>query len=265
MKETENVISMQNVYFSYNSAEVLSGVSFDLKKGAFLGIVGPNGSGKTTLIRLMLGFLKPQIGDIYLFGQPAFLFKDWHRIGYLPQKTSFSDNHFPAKVKEIVALGLLSKKRSPKRIFREDLRIIDKYLDLFGIIDLKEKFIGELSGGQRQRVLLAKAMVNEPELLILDEPTTALDPETRERFFDILKEINNKKAMTIIMITHDIGTIGRYASNMLYLDKRVIFFGTFESFCNSNDMTEYFGEFAQHLICHRHDTGDIYKKSYGRI
>ncbi|HPU30353.1 MAG TPA: metal ABC transporter ATP-binding protein [Syntrophorhabdaceae bacterium] len=258
----ENVLSVKDVYFSYNSFEVLSGISFDLKKGSFLAIVGPNGSGKTTLVRLITGLLKPQRGDVYIFGERTFLFKDWYRIGYLPQKNYFSENHFPAKVKEIVALGLLSKKRSWKGIYRPDLKTMDRYLDLLGILDLKEKFFGELSGGQRQRVLLAKALVNEPELLILDEPLAALDPETREKFFDILEGLNKKKSTTIIMITHDTGTIGRYASSMLYLDKRVIFFGTFQSFCESEAMTEYFGEYTQHLICHRHNTEDIFRKSY---
>jgi zinc transport system ATP-binding protein len=113
--------------------------------------------------------------------------------------------------------------------------------------------IGDLSGGQQQRVLVARAIVNEPELLILDEPTTALDPETREKFFHTLQELNQNKKVTIILITHDIGSIGKYASKLLYLDKRIIFYGSFEDFCSSADMESYFGEFAQHLICHRHD------------
>lgn len=261
--KSEEIISVKDLYFSYNGTEVLSGVSFLLKRGSFLSIVGPNGSGKTTLIRLILGFLKPQRGEVLVFGQKNILFKEWHLIGYLPQKTSISENYFPAKVKEIVALGLLSKKRTWKKFEKADLKKIDKFLELLGIIDLKEKFIGELSGGQRQRVLLAKAMVHEPELLILDEPTTALDPETRERFFEILEELNREKKITIVMITHDIGTIGRYATTMLYLDKRIIFFGSFESFCESEDMRDYFGEHAQHIICHRHDIKDTLRGSYG--
>lgn len=265
MRDQNYIISVEDVYFSYNSSEVLKSVSFSLEKGSFLGIVGPNGSGKTTLIKLILGFLRPQKGDIYIFGERSFLFKDWFRIGYLPQKVFLSEKHFPAKVEEIVALGLLSKKTSPKRIHREDLKKIDHHLDMLGIRDIKESFIGELSGGQLQRVLLARALVNEPELLILDEPTTALDPEVRERFFDVLKDINEKRQTTIIMITHDTGSVGEYASHMLYLDKKVIFYGTFQTFCESKTMTDYFGEYTQHMICHRHDTQDTYKKSHGHI
>lgn len=249
----EHIISVKNLYFSYNSADVLTDVSFDLKKGTFLGIVGPNGSGKTTLIRLILGFIKPQKGEVSIFGHPPFLFQEWHRIGYLPQKLSIIESHFPAKVKEIVSLGLLSKKRSPKRISKSDLLMIDRYLDVLGILHIKDEFIGELSGGQLQRVLIAKALINDPELLILDEPTTALDPETRERFFNLISSLNSQKKTTIIMITHDTGSIGRYAGSMLYLDKRLIFYGSFESFCKSQEMTQYFGEYSQHIICHRHD------------
>lgn len=156
-------------------------------------------------------------------------------------------------MKEVVSLGLISKKRFPKRIDRSDYAVVDKALDLMDIGGIKDKLIGELSGGQQQRVFLAKAIVGEPELLILDEPTTALDPETRERFFGILSELNRNRLVTIIIITHDHGTIGEFASKLLYLDKKVVFFGTFESFCHSTGMADYFGEFSQHVICHRHD------------
>jgi zinc transport system ATP-binding protein len=126
-------------------------------------------------------------------------------------------------------------------------------LELVDIIDIKTELIGELSGGQQQRVLIAKALVSEPELLILDEPTTALDPEAREKFFGTLKDLNENRKVTIIIITHDIGTIGKYASRLLYLDKRLIFYGGFDDFCTSSEMANYFGEYSQHVICHRHD------------
>jgi len=126
-------------------------------------------------------------------------------------------------------------------------------LELVDIIDIKTELIGELSGGQQQRVLIAKALVSEPELLILDEPTTALDPEAREKFFGTLKDLNENRKVTIIIITHDIGTIGKYASRLLYLDKKLIFYGGFDDFCTSSEMANYFGEYSQHVICHRHD------------
>jgi zinc transport system ATP-binding protein len=247
------ILSSEGLHFQYNGIEILTDISFQIQAEDYVGIVGPNGSGKTTLIKLILGFFKPTQGRIFLFGQNPADFRDWQKVGYLPQKANDFNPHFPATVREIVSLGLLSKKRFPKSIGKSDDDAINEILSLMDITNIQKKLIGELSGGQQQRVLIAKAMVSEPELLILDEPTTALDPEGRENFFNTLKELNEKKKLTIIMITHDIGTIGKYASRLLYLDKQVIFFGGFDNFCASNEMTNYFGEYSQHVICHRHD------------
>ncbi len=248
-----DIISVEKLHSGYNSSKVLNDVTFNITKGDYVGLVGPNGSGKTTLIKTILGLFEPMEGNVSIFGERSWEFKDWHKVGYLPQKLVSFNPHFPATVKEIVALGLLSKKAFPRKIDRNDEMAINKALDLMDISDLKDKLIGELSGGQGQRVLLAKALVNEPDLLILDEPVTALDPETRERFFNILEELNQVNKVTIILVTHDIGTIGKYASKLLYLDKKIIFYGSFEDFCGSDHMTRYFGKFSQHIICHRHN------------
>jgi len=249
-----DIITTDKLSFRFNSIEILSDITFALKKGEFLGIVGPNGSGKTTLIRLLLGLMEPTGGSITLFGQSSTLFNEWYRVGYLPQKIAAFNPHFPATVQEVVALGLLAGKSFPRRVAKSDRVSIDDALKLMDITPIRNELIGELSGGQLQRVLIAKALVARPELLILDEPTTALDPEGREKFFATLKDLNAVKGVTIIMITHDIGTIGQHASGLLYLDKSLIFYGGFDDFCLSEDMTNYFGEYSQHLICHRHTT-----------
>jgi zinc transport system ATP-binding protein len=251
------IVSAQGLSFQYNSTEILADVSFSLTTGDYVGIVGPNGSGKTTLIKVILGFLEPSRGKVSLFGYRPSDFPAWHKVGYLPQKLNSFNPHFPATVKEIVALGLLSRKGFPKRISRSDDAAIDSALSLMDISPIKNELIGELSGGQQQRALIAKALVSEPELLILDEPTTALDPEAREKFFSTLQSLNERKKVTMVIITHDIGTIGKYASRLLYLDNRVIFYGTFDAFCTSSDMTDYFGEYSQHMICHRHDAEPV--------
>lgn len=246
-------VSVHNLSYATESTEILAGISFGVKTGDFVGLVGPNGSGKTTLIRMILGLSRPSSGNVLLFGMRPDLFTDWRKVGYLPQKVLYFDPYFPASVGEIVALGLLSKKRFPKRIDQSDEAAIIRALELMDILPIRDKLIGELSGGQQQRVLLARALVNEPEMIILDEPTSALDPETREKFFGILERLNQDRGVTIILVTHDIGTIGKYAARLLYLDKKVIFYGGFDDFCGSADMSSYFGEFSQHLICHRHD------------
>jgi zinc transport system ATP-binding protein len=247
------IVGVENLSFRYNSIEVLSDISFDVDAGDFIGLVGPNGSGKTTAIKVILGLIKQTKGTVSLFGTKANEFRDWQRIGYLPQKLTHFNPHFPATVREIVSSGLFSAKKFPKRIQRSDEAFIDEAMTLTDVADIGHKLIGELSGGQQQRVLVARAIVNRPELLILDEPTTALDPEAREKFFQTLMVLNHSRHVTIVLITHDIASIGKYASKLLYLDKQVIFYGSFQDFCISEKMTNYFGEFTQHLICHRHD------------
>lgn len=248
-----DIIATDRLCFQFNGTEILKDITFTLARGEFLGIVGPNGSGKTTLIKVLLGLMAPTSGKVALFGRDIGSFHEWSKIGYLPQKMTSFNPHFPATVEEVVALGLLAGKSFPRRKTSADLRSVDEAMDLMDITPIRNRLIGELSGGQQQRVLIAKALVSSPELLILDEPTTALDPESRERFFAILKDIHKERGAAIIMITHDTGTIGQHASLMLYIDKTAVFYGGFDEFCVSQDMTDYFGEHSQHLICHRHE------------
>jgi zinc transport system ATP-binding protein len=247
-----NGISIEGLSFAYQGNEALQDITCHIRPGDYVGIVGPNGSGKSTLIRCILGLNKADQGTITLFGVPQPAFTAWDRIGFLPQGLQLFNPNFPATVEEIVRLGRLSKKRFPRRFDSSDTAAVERAMDLMGISPLGKRLIGELSGGLRQRALLARALVNEPDLLILDEPTTALDPDTRESFYATVRDLNSKGGATVLLVTHDSSTIGRYASKLLYLDKRIIFYGTFEEFCHSTSMTEVFGHHSQHLICHRH-------------
>ncbi|MHB8057638.1 MAG: metal ABC transporter ATP-binding protein [Desulfuromonadaceae bacterium] len=237
---------------SYREGRVLEDISFRVERGDYVGIVGPNGSGKSTLVKALLGLVTISKGSALLFGTPLASFRDWHKVGYLPQSLHLVNPVFPATVHETVGLGLLSLKRFPKRLNRSDTQKIDMTLEELGVSDLKHKLIGELSGGQLQRVLLARAIVNDPELLVLDEPTAALDPETRGRFYAMIAEINRSRGVTVLLVTHDSGAIGEHASKMLYLDKKILFYGSFDEFCCSPEMSSLFGEHSQHLMCHRH-------------
>jgi zinc transport system ATP-binding protein len=248
-----DVLTVEDLSFRYNSSDVLSGISFSIQKGDYIGLVGPNGSGKTTLVKVILGLLKPYIGRITLLGDDIAAFSRWDKIGYLPQHIAAMNPRFPATVGEVVAMGLLSKKQFPKHMNRSDLAEVDRILDLLDMKKLRNTPVGELSGGQQQRVLVARAIVNSPEFLIVDEPTDALDPEMRDRFFDIMQTLNKEKKVAIVIVTHDTGNIGRYTSKLLYVDKKIVFYGTFEDFCTSREITQFFGEFAQHVICHRHN------------
>jgi zinc transport system ATP-binding protein len=246
------VLNIEGLYVTYDGAAVLKNISFRVTAGDYLGIVGPNGSGKSTLIKAILGLVTAGQGDVSLFGAPLASFKEWRRIGYLPQRLKFFNPDFPATVEEIVGLGLLAGKRLPRKLSKDDDEAVQRTLEFMGITDIRKRIIGELSGGQQQRVLLARAIVGGPELLILDEPTSALDPETREKFYTLLQKLNRDQGTTVILVTHDTWSIGKYANRFLYVDKEVIFNGTLDDFCHSTEMTEMFGVHAQHIICHRH-------------
>lgn len=248
-----SIIEVKNLSFRYGTAPVLEDLSFSLEKGAYVALAGPNGAGKTTLIKLLLGLETPASGTIRILDQDLKKFSSWEKIGYLPQRVNTFNPLFPATVREVVELGLLAAKRYPKKSSRADLKKISETLELLNIRDLENKPVADLSGGQQQRVFLARALVSNPEILILDEPSTALDPETREQFFAILKKLNTEQGVTVIIITHDTSDIGQYAAELLYLDKQIIFFGLFADFCHSEKMEKYFGHFSHHLICHQHD------------
>jgi zinc transport system ATP-binding protein len=246
------VVRTEHLCCSYRAGRVLENISISVAAGDYIGIVGPNGSGKSTLVQALIGLVPISEGTASIFGVPGDRFKDWGRIGYLPQNLRLLNPVFPATVAEVVGLGMLSQKSFPRKLTRHDREKVNDTLESMGVYDIRKKLIGELSGGQQQRVLLARALVNGPELLILDEPTAALDPETRERFYQNIAEINRTLGVTVLLVTHDTGAIGQHATKMLYLDKRVLFYGSFEEFCRSEKMSELFGTHSQHLMCHRH-------------
>lgn len=247
-----SIIRCQNLNVRYRQSLALEGISFDVEPGDYIGIVGPNGSGKTTLIKTMLGLLEPESGTIEIMGKPASGFRKWQKIGYLPQATTITNKSFPASVAEVVSTGLLGSKSFPRSLSGADFEQVRAILELLEMTHLYDEQIGNLSGGQTQKVFLARAMVAKPEILILDEPTAALDPSTREHFYETIAGLNREQGTTILLITHDSGTIGKYASKMLYIDHKLIFYGSFSDFCHSSDMSKYFGDSSQHLMCHQH-------------
>ncbi|MDD5022116.1 MAG: metal ABC transporter ATP-binding protein [Endomicrobiaceae bacterium] len=244
------IIQIKDLSVKYGDIEALSKVSFEIEAGDYVGIVGPNGSGKSTLIKSVLGLI-PFEGEILFQGESLSEFMLQKKVGYLPQKMSFIDQRFPATAMEIVISGLYCQKKFPKRVTRDDYQTAGKTMEILGISGLADRSVGKLSGGQQQRVLLARALINSPQLLILDEPTVALDPQSRETFALTVQKLNRENGVTILLVSHDAGSIGKYASKFLYLDRKVVFYGTFDKFCKSSEMTDYFGD-DQHIICHRH-------------
>jgi len=247
-----SIVKVENLNLGYGNDLVVKDVSFVVEKGDYIGVVGPNGAGKSTLIKGLLNLLPINSGNVSFFGEPLKNFKDWGRIGYLPQKSSLFNPLFPATVMEVVQTGLLSQKKFPKKITSFDREKVFSAMKHLGIENLKDQMISRLSGGQQQRVFLARAMVSNPEILFLDEPSTALDQETREGFFETISHLNKIHGLTIILITHDSVHVGHYANKLLYIDHKLVYYGLFKDFCLSKEMEKEFGGYSQHIICHQH-------------
>ena len=247
----QSLVSVQKVNFTYGSTTVLSDITLEITTGDFLAVIGPNGSGKTTLLKLILGILRPGSGRIKLFGQEIEKFSHWSKLGYVPQKATHVDPFFPVSAQEVVSMGLLSSKRFPRLITRSDIKAIDEALEQVDMRKFRYRRIGELSGGQQQRIFIARAIVNQPDLLFLDEPTTGVDAVTQSRFYDLLDVLNRIRNITIVLITHDIGVVSKYVNKVACLNQKLVFHGNHDEFCQSS-VVDHFLRGEQHLICHRH-------------
>ena len=205
---------------------VLDNVSLTVKRGEFTAVIGPNGAGKTTLLRAVLGLIAPTSGTVEVFGGTPK--SALGRIGYVPQTLTI-DRTFPVSVREAVLMGTFARcgiGRRPGKREREDAF---KAMEKAGIADLKDRPIGNLSGGQRQRVFIARALVNNPELLILDEPMTGVDPATTENLYTLMKGLRDE-GVTIIMVSHDVGVVASFADKIACLNKTLI------THCLSHDL-----------------------------
>ncbi|UUZ97171.1 ABC transporter ATP-binding protein [Paenibacillus sp. P25] len=184
-------------------------MSFSVLERDFVGLIGANGAGKTTLLKMIVGLLRPTRGEIRLFGQPIRQFSDWERIGYVPQKNALNPL-FPATVREVVTSGLYNRKMLFRRLTRADRQKADDALYAMRIEDLADRRIGQLSGGQQRRAFLARAMINNPEPLILDEPTVGIDAESQEGFFRMIRHMHQHHHITFMMVSHDMDMMKSY-------------------------------------------------------
>ncbi|MBE7028503.1 MAG: metal ABC transporter ATP-binding protein [Ruminococcaceae bacterium] len=204
----------------YDSNNVIENLSFSAEHGDFLCILGENGSGKSTLIKGILKLIKPISGKIE-FGNPH------TSIGYLPQQAELQRD-FPASVKEVVMSGCTTPKL---RLFsRSAKKTAEKNMALLGISDLAKKSISELSGGQLQKVLLARALSSAATMLLLDEPTSSLDPIAASEMYEIISNLNKNSGVTVIMVSHDIKSALKYATHILHIGNKTTFFGTTEGY-----------------------------------
>lgn len=223
------IISVKNLTFEYTDTAVLKNVSFSLTQGDFLGIIGANGAGKSTLIKLILGILKPDSGEITLFGED--FTKARRRIGYVSQKANSFNTDFPATVREIVRANLYPSLGLFKPFSKKDDLKVDEALNLVGMSEYKNKLIGSLSGGQQQRVFIARALVGKPDLLLMDEPTVGIDAISVNEIMRIIKELNSN-GMTIIMTNHDTPTLLNASNKLLIFCEH-----GYEEFVNTSDLS----------------------------
>lgn len=210
----QEILNIENLDFEYPDTSVLRDVSFTLHKGDFLGIIGANGAGKSTLIKIILKLLPYSKGKITLFGEDLSRFKDNHKIGYVSQKANSFNSDFPATVKEVVMANLYSKKGLFSRYNKADIEKLHSVLDKVGMAGYENKLIGKLSGGQQQRIFIARALISDPELLLMDEPTVGVDAKSVKQIMDIISDLN-KQGMTIIMTNHDTPELVRVSSKLL--------------------------------------------------
>ncbi|MCD6181925.1 MAG: ABC transporter ATP-binding protein [Candidatus Cloacimonetes bacterium] len=210
---TTPVISLEHIYFRYSDQDALKDISLEVFPADYLAVIGPNGGGKTTLLKLILGLITPTKGSISVMGtSPA---KGRNHIGYVPQYGNYSRS-FPLRVKDVVMSGCIQGKSFFPWHSKEIHKKAEANMNLVKILPLAEKSFSELSGGQKQRTLIARALITDPEIILLDEPTASVDSEVERDVYELLKELNQTK--TILLVSHDIGFVSQYVNRVMCLN-----------------------------------------------
>ncbi|EKE22134.1 MAG: hypothetical protein ACD_7C00041G0002 [uncultured bacterium] len=251
---TKNIIEIENVSFGYdNQEDVLTNINLQIHKGDYIGFVGPNGSGKTTLIKIIIGLLKFKEGSIKIFGKDLDNFKEWHRLGYVSQRINEFDKNFPVTVAEVVLMGRYSNRKFGQRITEEDKILTREALEKVGMWDYQERLIGDLSGGQMQRVFIARALVSDPEIIFLDEPTTGIDEKSEKDFYQLLQKLNKEMGITLIIVSHDIEKLTQEVMHIVCINRSLTCHTTPEEFIRESQSTNMFGQDVKIITHHKHN------------
>ena len=241
MPVKDSCITVNELSFRYDKEWILKDISFDIQQGDYVGLIGPNGGGKTTLVKILLGLLKPTKGKVHCSctnkGHLG------HRVGYVPQLMAEGMRIFPATVQEVVSIHAFRKQKPDEETVAASLKRADVW-------KLRDQLIGELSGGQLQRVLIARALVGKPEILILDEPTLAIDMAGRNEFYQFLEELNDQ-GITIIMISHDIEAVAQQVKHVLCLNQTLICHGAPQDMVTDEGLQQLYGMKVKKVDHHR--------------
>ena len=236
------IVDIQKLSVDYSGIKALDDISFGIAEGDFLGIIGPNGAGKSTLFRCMLGLHTQYDGTIKFFDQDIRDSRKYlSQVGYVPQKPVV-DRNFPATIREVLSMSQNSN--DPKKV--------DEALQKVWMHELADRRIGDLSVGQQQRVFIAKALVNSPKILVLDEPVTGIDMYNQDLFFQILGELNTKEKISIIWASHDLDAVERVANKVACLNKTLFFHGVSKEFFSDDEMLKKYSETSMQMHMHHH-------------
>ena len=236
------IVDISELSVSYDGIDALQKISFGINEGDFLGIIGPNGAGKSTLFNCMLGIHLQYEGVIKFFNKDIRKSDEYLKhIGYVPQKPVV-DRNFPATIREVVSMGQANN----------DPDKVDEALQKVWMHELADRRIGDLSSGQQQRVFIAKALVNSPKILVLDEPVTGVDIYNKDLFFQILSELNSKGKISIIWSSHDLDALERLANKVACLNKTLFFHGISQEFFSDEEMMKKYSETSMQMHMHHH-------------
>jgi zinc transport system ATP-binding protein len=219
----KEVVKLEDVWVQYNGVPVLEGINLAIEQDDFLGIIGPNGGGKTTLLKVILGLISPGRGKVSVLGKPPE--KSRSKIGYVPQHNLF-DRDFPISIRDVVLMGRYGKSGLFRRYSSEDSRATQDALQTVGMLNYKDRQMGKLSGGELQRIFIARALVAEPKLLLLDEPTASVDPAMQTEFYELLEKL--KMRMAIVLVSHDISAVSIYVDKLACLNRQLHYHGSKE-------------------------------------
>ncbi len=247
MSLEEPYIELNNVSFAYDHTPVIENLTFTVRKGEYLGIIGPNGGGKTTLIKIILGLLHPTEGAVMLFGKDRHDFKEKYRIGYVPQRITQADRNFPATVFEVVRTGRIARLGFFERFTQKDIDAVERAMEISGIAKYRDTRVGNLSGGEHQRVFIARALASEPDILILDEPTVGVDIGAQKTFYDFLAKLNNEHHLTIIFISHDVDAVSQETKTVLCLNHNLVCHGLPQDLLNEHILERLYGSHSKRV------------------